>query len=104
VTDDDCSYLADSYCEIGGCTPKKVQGAPCLGGNQCLSGFCPDDDAVCCADSCDGKCKSCNAAHTSSAPGLCDFINAGTDPFNECTLLDLPLAVCGGGGSCVLPL
>lgn len=39
--------------------PKLENGAPCSKDLQCLSGFCPELDGVCCDSRCDGKCEAC---------------------------------------------
>lgn len=100
VTDDDCSGVANTYCELKVCAPKKEPGVACNDSSQCLSGQCPDND-VCCEGPCDGTCKSCNAIHTGSSPGVCGFIASDKDPYNEC---DVALPVCNGNGMCMIDL
>src|SRR5262249_7296760 len=58
-------------------TVKKTGGDQCTTGTECLSGFCPPEDGVCCDQPCDG------------ASERCDLI-AGT-----CLPIDLP-----GGSPC----
>jgi hypothetical protein len=95
--DGDCSALPDTYCDAGICTPKKAPGDGCGTGNECLSGFCPAQDHVCCGSPCSGKCVSCVGSETNlGQTGVCDNVQQGTDPENECLL------ACNGSGDCQL--
>ncbi len=79
-------------CDAGGVCRKKA-GENCSGKGECVSGFCVD--GVCCADACDGLCRSCRAAlKQQGADGLCGFIKTGGDPESECA------SSCDGAGSC----
>jgi hypothetical protein len=83
---------SDQACDALGVCRKKV-GETCSGKGECVSGFCVD--GVCCADACDGLCRSCRAAvKQQGADGLCGFIKTGGDPEAECT------NSCDGMGSC----
>jgi hypothetical protein len=84
---------SDQVCDAGGVCRKK-SGEPCSGNNkECVSGFCVD--GVCCADACDGLCRSCSAAlKQQGADGMCGFIKTGGDPESECN------NTCDGMGSC----
>ncbi len=74
---------ADHQCDgMGDCLG--IDGAACVDDGECLSGFCTD--GVCCAESCDGTCETCNA---SGSAGVCVPHDTGTDPDDEC-----------GAGSC----
>lgn len=95
VTNEDCSGVTGTYCELKVCVPKKAPGVACNDSAQCLSESCPDED-VCCEGPCAGACKSCNALHTGSSPGVCGDVPAGKDPYEECVLQ------CNGNGGCVI--
>jgi hypothetical protein len=96
-SDADCSDLDDTYCEAKACVPKKAQGVSCTAPGQCLSGFCPAQDLVCCDEACSpGECISCDGMLTNSPTGNCGFIKENTDPDNECLL------ACGAVGCQVL--
>ncbi|MCC6528358.1 MAG: hypothetical protein IT373_37280 [Polyangiaceae bacterium] len=97
-SDADCDSL--HFCSSQSCVPKKSPGDGCASGAQCLSGFCPANDGVCCDTACSGNCQACLASKTPSLNGTCDFIDGGTDPDSEC---DNALAPnCNGSGACSL--
>jgi hypothetical protein len=92
-----CTSNADCVdgraCEEGSCG-KKTNGQPCSATAECLSNFCVD--GVCCADSCQGACRSCALP---SAPGVCTPVSAGSDdPHRTCTFQ--PPESCGTDGTC----
>ena len=99
-SDGDCAPTA--YCDMGNntCVPKKQNGDGCTATNQCLSGFCPGDDGICCNVACSGTCEACLMSKTGSANGTCDFVNDGIDPDNECNSALAPN--CNGSGMCSL--
>ncbi len=66
-------------------------------GNQCLSGFCPGDDGVCCDSACGSGCEACVSGKTGAPNGTCASITAGIDPEGECS--DVGAANCGANGS-----
>ena len=41
-------------------------------------------------------CKGCSKANTGGADGICDFVKAGTDPYNDCVVDE----ACDGAGDC----
>ena len=104
VLDTDCAATPNHYCDTSVCTPQKVGGDACAADNECVTGFCPADDGVCCDTACGGLCESCLAADTAQAnDGVCDAVTAGTDPKGEC--IDMPTMClsdfCSGtAGSC----
>ena len=82
----------DQACDAAGVCRKK-SGESCGGKAECVSGFCVD--GVCCAEACDGLCRSCSAAvKQQGADGICGFIKVGTNPEFECA------QSCDGMGSC----
>ena len=89
----------ESYCEDGVCLPKKTGGETCGAAFECLSGYCPSEDGVCCDSPCDETCESCGQENLI---GVCLPIPAGEDPDGECddgkfcTLNDF----CGSGQTC----
>ncbi|MBI4703902.1 MAG: hypothetical protein HY744_22565 [Deltaproteobacteria bacterium] len=83
--DDDCKAVADSYCEAGACVPKKVNGDVCGGENECVSGFCPAQDKMCCEAECEGQCQACAKSKTGGDNGTCGTVGKGTDPDKECS-------------------
>ena len=83
-----------SSCSCIGCGLDN--GQSCTTGNQCLSGFCPAQDHVCCDQDCNPKCRACLGSKTGGTDGLCDYVTAGLDPDNECPG---PKA-CDGAGHC----
>jgi hypothetical protein len=80
------------------CLPKAADGEPCGAPVECLSGFCPAGDDICCDSACDGLCRACSASKTPSPDGVCAFVGANTDPDDECLLT----ADCDGTGACQL--
>jgi hypothetical protein len=80
--------------DCGGSCPKKCNGSTCAMGMECLSNNCVD--TVCCAEACDGACKSCNLAGT---VGVCTNIPINmTDTAPACD----GMSVCNGNGACKL--
>jgi hypothetical protein len=58
----------------------------------CLLGECEESTAS-------GLCEPCEVCEGEAATGFnCEFADAGTDPFNDCTTL---CQVCDGSGGCV---
>lgn len=95
----DC--VASAWCDVDGeCKPKKNNGEDCGASYECLSGACPEDDGVCCADACDGECESCGQT---GHRGTCRPIPAGTDPDGECEdhLYCTGEDYCSGQRACV---
>ena len=94
-SDVDCSTAG--WCNDGGCDPKKTDGQPTNGDNECASGFAAD--GVCCDSPCAGICSACTSALKGGGlDGVCGPIKVGTDPDVECTAQ--PASTCGGVGSC----
>jgi hypothetical protein len=88
--DDGIRNHGESGVDCGGpcppCTgPQKPLGAACGDDTECASGFCPEDDGVCCDSPCALACEACQADKTGGTEGVCDFVLAGTDPEAECT-------------------
>jgi len=63
---------------------KKSNGTPCGAASECLSGFCPPQDGVCCNEQCASQCRACTAAKSRTADGVCSAIKENTDPDDEC--------------------
>lgn len=76
---------------------KKPNGSPCAAAGECLSGFCPPQDGVCCNERCDTVCRSCKASKNRAADGACTAIKEDTDPDNECPSLQ----TCQAGSTSV---
>jgi len=90
-TDADC--VSGHSCVNGTCGPKS-NGQTCAGAGECASGFCVD--GVCCADACQGACRSCALP---SALGTCQPSAAGAaDPRAMC--VDQKAPSCGTDGTC----
>jgi hypothetical protein len=103
MTEADCAPLADTYCDAGVCTPKKAPGLACASADECLSGFCPGQDGVCCDTACDQTCEACLMAKTGAADGSCTPVTMGSDPDTECAANPLTCEGdnCGGSaGAC----
>ena len=104
----DAHCAAGTFCDTsaagGTCVAKQADGTACSAANQCLSGFCPKGDGVCCDTSCDSTCEACLAAKTGGAKdGECVPVKADTDPDNECVTSDADCHIneCGGvAGAC----
>ena len=92
---DDDNCVSTAYCDNGTCAAKKDNGTVCGGNNQCTSAFCVD--MVCCNVACSGTCQSCSLAGNR---GTCSFVDAGTDPANECSG-NGGADVCDGAGMCL---
>jgi hypothetical protein len=91
TTDAQCQ--SGHACVAGSCGPKQ-NGQTCAKGSECASTLCVD--GVCCADACQGACRSCALP---SSMGRCTPVPAGTlDP--RATCVDLGAASCGTDGVC----
>lgn len=90
----DCPYY--QYCDgVGAC--RSEDGQACSSGANCLSGYCPEDDLVCCDEACDGLCEGCLGHEVDSyATGTCGDIYDWTDPEHECP----DSRTCNGNGQC----
>jgi N-acetylneuraminic acid mutarotase len=88
-------------------------GVACDADAACMSGFCRD--GVCCDTSChqptaaapdDFVCRACSAAKKGAGEdGVCGPVAAGTDPQNDCTVLNECPEVtgsCNSTGACTL--
>jgi hypothetical protein len=80
--DTDC--VSGNFCDAGSCLPLKGNGETCSAASQCVSGFCPGDDGVCCDSACSGTCMGCKATETCAPNGSCSQLASGTDPKSEC--------------------
>jgi hypothetical protein len=91
LADADCQ--AGHACVAGSCGLRQI-GQLCAKGTDCASTFCVD--GICCAQACQGACKSCALP---SSMGHCAPIPAGAaDPRGVCA--DLGVATCGTDGTC----
>jgi hypothetical protein len=95
-TDPDGDCPANQLCDSAG-QCKKDDGQPCGGAGECLNGFCPTQDSVCCNAACTAGCEACLAAKTGGTDGTCDFVSFGIDPDNDCAATER----CDGGGVCL---
>jgi len=84
----DC--IADAYCEMAVCVPKKADGQACANAGQCISGQCVD--GVCCATAMCPDCQACNL----SGNGTCSPVPAG----NKDGLCSTADKACDGLGVC----
>lgn len=74
-------------------TPQS-NGASCVTGVQCASGFC--SDGYCCDTACSGTCQACSATKKGTGTnGTCGNIAYDNDPDDECYG-----GACSGAGSC----
>ena len=102
TVDSDCATT--SYCNATGqqCAAKKSNGGTCTLAKECTSGACVE--GVCCNTSCAGRCLSCLGTRTGGADGTCSYSKAGTDPDNECDMMDPTTCAqdgtCDGAGQC----
>ncbi|MBK8254115.1 MAG: hypothetical protein IPK82_15795 [Polyangiaceae bacterium] len=101
--------MGNSACDGNG-QCKKLGGVACTTGAECFTGFCPNEGAsqeVCCDTSCTGPCRSCLASKKGGgSDGVCGFINADTDPDDECSgtcNMANGKACCNGAGACNPP-
>jgi hypothetical protein len=79
---------------LNGSCGKKLNGAACALGTECVSGYCVD--GVCCEGKCDGPCLSCAQV---GAVGTCRAVAKGVkDPRNMCP--DEGAPSCGRDGTC----
>jgi hypothetical protein len=90
-----------TYCDEskGECHDKLGLGVGCVHDNDCQSGFCPEDDFVCCDSACNGTCMGCAQGKTGSPSGECHLFAQGTDPDKDCIVP--PLVSCNGNGGCL---
>jgi len=86
------------YCQGGSCLQRTGLGEACSSTEQCAAAlFCVD--GVCCNTTCAGICQYCN---NPQYLGTCLFVQAGTDPANDCAE-EAPCGLtgsCDGAGSC----
>ncbi len=93
----DCAGAAKTYCAASGnCEAKKVPGDLCTGAVQCLSGFCPADDGICCDLPCDVTCRACLKHKTGYTNGACQPTKAYKDYDGDCSATE----ACDGKGAC----
>jgi hypothetical protein len=59
-------------------------GEICSSNEQCKSGYCNNQDNVCCDSACSGECESCLSAKTGGVDGYCGDVIDNTDPDSEC--------------------
>ncbi|MBW2524370.1 MAG: hypothetical protein JRI23_09355 [Deltaproteobacteria bacterium] len=91
---DDC--VPTEWCDAGICVRDKQDGDICITGEQCASGFCPED-GVCCNQDCTGLCMACIPGQTGLGLGECGPVLAGDDFKAECPV-QAP-ASCGSNGT-----
>jgi hypothetical protein len=91
ATDADCQ--AGHACVAGSCGPKQ-SGQTCAKGAECASTFCVD--GVCCADACQGACRTCALP---SSMGRCAPVPAGAADLRA-MCVDQGVASCGTDGVC----
>jgi hypothetical protein len=92
------SCLSGQACDgSGNC--KTTNGQACSTASACASGFCVD--GVCCNNSCNGTCVSCNQA---GLAGKCSPYAVGSDPEKECGKgSGACKSTCDGVGACEFP-
>jgi hypothetical protein len=73
----------------------QANGAACLDGRQCATGFCVD--GVCCDRACGDTCMACDIP---SSPGVCSFVPAGISARSPTRCPDRGPAACGTDGRC----
>ena len=85
--------VSGRQCQAGSCG-RRMKGARCEQGADCVSGFCAN--GVCCNVACDGPCVSCALP---SREGTCWPTDPGTpDPNGVCR--NMGAASCGQSGLC----
>jgi hypothetical protein len=87
----------------GECLQVKGIGVACSGAEECLTGFCPAADFICCEDECTGTCTSCLKSKNGIEDGRCHQLTACTDPDSDCPDV-AGVSVCGPQGTCRLSL
>jgi hypothetical protein len=92
--DNDCGGPTSVCDGAGNC--KTIDGAGCNNGSDCVSGYCPSDDGVCCDSACSGLCEGCLQSKTGMSDGTCALVTGNSDPDGECT--DQGAASCGANG------
>jgi MYXO-CTERM domain-containing protein len=85
------------------CDPVGGTGSACKSNSQCTSGICAD--GFCCNVACNGACEACSADKKGyGADGVCQDIQAGTDPDDECPSESAQTCklsgMCDGKGAC----
>jgi hypothetical protein len=91
VTSADCLDPNASYCNPSGtCLARKVQGASCGTGDECLSTFCVD--GVCCAEVCDKQCEWCGDP---AQPGVCEVAPEGQPKNGRAACPGAGVSPCG---------
>ncbi|MBI4703815.1 MAG: FG-GAP repeat protein [Deltaproteobacteria bacterium] len=96
--DSECGIATEQSCD-GARACKIVDGQPCAGAGDCLSGYCAN--GVCCNEPCDGECEACSAvAKATGEDGVCGPVAAGADPVDECEPDPGYPGSCGADGSC----
>ncbi|MEQ9325462.1 MAG: hypothetical protein RIF41_40220 [Polyangiaceae bacterium] len=93
----------------GGTVIPKSNGESCSGGDECESGFCPEQDGVCCDVPCDTLCEACVDFKTGAGDGTCAPVTPQQDPDDECVGVDRQCVhptgechACDGIGGCRL--
>src|SRR5262249_34963350 len=84
----DTHCLSGYYCNLSTnkCETVAGQGQACKTSGQCPNGNCVD--GFCCNSACTGGCMACSKAKKGYGnDGVCEAIQAGTDPNNECPKL-----------------
>ena len=56
----------------------------CVSPGQCVSGYCPADDGVCCDEACELPCQGCVESKTGKPNGCCAPLSAEADPQGGC--------------------
>ena len=92
---EDCG--GGTFCEDGVCEGQKAIGQVCVHGAECESGYCPEQDGVCCDQRCDSGCEACAADKTGLSEGVCGPVVADSDPDAECS--DQGAESCGANGT-----
>ncbi|MBI4703336.1 MAG: hypothetical protein HY744_19645, partial [Deltaproteobacteria bacterium] len=78
--DDECTDPGSPDVCDGAGACKKIDGQSCGGGGECMSGFCPAQDKVCCDKACNTVCVACLGSKTGGSNGTCANVSNGTDP------------------------
>ncbi|MBI4702768.1 MAG: hypothetical protein HY744_16740 [Deltaproteobacteria bacterium] len=88
-----CSFVAKGQdpadeCPGGACNGAgacALDGAQkCVADKDCLSGFCPPQDLVCCDKVCSGTCEACLKSKTGGTDGVCGYVTKDTEPDGDC--------------------
>ncbi len=93
--DTDCNPTTEACFDNAGTGEcRLIDGEGCGVGTECVSTHCYD--LVCCNAPCTGFCQACSLAKKGSgADGVCDFVDSGDDPDDECAP-----NCCDGTGNC----